>query len=272
MINSEQSGISHSNRAQLSALHRKLLAPFTASEASTVLALDLGKTRRFLAYLAERGWLARVRQGLYVTVPLDAAVPTKWHEDPWIAATKIFAPCYIGGWSACEHWGFTEQIFREIVVITSKHIRHRHEEVQGTPFRIKVLPHEKIFGTQPEWRRQVRVQVSDPSRTIVDILDDPALGGGMRHAAQIVTSYFESEHRKDSILLDYAEKLGNRAVFKRLGALLELLMVDAPALVKKCLEKRSAGISLLDPTVDAKGPMASKWNLRLNVHIRSDQQ
>lgn len=264
-----ENGISHLNRQLLASLHRKLASPFTVNDASPVVALDLRKTRRFLAYLADRGWLARVRQGLYVTVPLEATSPAHWHEDSWISAAKIFEPCYIGGWSACEHWGLTEQIFREVVVITGKRVRNRREEIQGTPFRIKVLPSAKLFGTETVWRRQVRVQVSDPSRTIVDILDAPELGGGVRHVSEVVAAYFESERRDDKLLVEYAERLGNRSVFKRLGSILETLKIAAPELIETCLLKKSAGVTLLDPTAPAKGPITRRWNLRLNVQLGS---
>lgn len=262
-----ESGISQSNRQLLAGLHRKLPAPFSAEDAAAVIALDIRKTRRFLAYLAERGWLARVRQGLYVTVPLDATSPALWHEDPWISAARIFDPCYIGGWSACEHWGLTEQIFREVVVLTAKPIRRRREEIQGIPFRIKFLPRAKLFGTAPVWRKQVRVQVSDPSRTIVDILDAPELGGGLRHISEVVAAYFESAHRDDRLLAEYAEKLGNRTVFKRLGAVLEALKIAAPDLLATCAARKSAGITLLDPTAPSAGPATRRWNLRLNVRL-----
>ena len=32
-------------------------------------------------------------------------------EDPLVIAEKLFSPCYVGGWSAAEYWGITEQIF-----------------------------------------------------------------------------------------------------------------------------------------------------------------
>ena len=66
-----------------------------------------------LARLERAGWLARVRRGLYVVRPLESArtaIPTV--EDPWVLARELFSRCYIAGWTAAEHWGLTEQIFR----------------------------------------------------------------------------------------------------------------------------------------------------------------
>lgn len=264
-------GISKANRQRLSALLRGTTAPFGVTEAVTLLATRPRKTRRFLAYLAARGWLTRLRRGLYVAPPLDASTPSEWREDPWIVATTTFSPCYIGGWSACEHWSLTEQIFRDIVVITSKQVRTRHPMLQGTAFRIKVLPQEKLFGTVIVWRKRLRTQVSDPSRTLVDILDDPSLGGGMHHIAGIVAAYFSSKLRDEDLLLRYIGRFGNRTVYKRLGYLVESLQIDAPAVLEACRSKISSGMTVLDPTIQKRGHLLRRWNLWINTEIRRDE-
>lgn len=180
-------------------------------------------------------------------------------------AAQIFHPCYLGGWTVCQHWGLTEQIFRTILVVTSKKIRHREPVIQGIPYRATVRSEEKLFGTVPVWREQVRVQVSDPARTVVDVLDDPTLGGGMRNVGDIVFDYLIGEHRQDDLLVSHADQLGNRAVFKRLGYLVEHLGVHAPALVSACLDRRSTGLVALDPSVAAKGRIVRRWAIRANV-------
>ena len=265
---SSAKGISEKNRKLLTSLHRNARGPFTVREAMKLLSFNASRTQRFLAYLANRGWLSRVRRGLYATVPLDATEPARWREDPWVIATKIFSPSfYIGGWTACEHWGLTEQIFRETVVITTKKLRHHSVDVQGFPFQVKRVNERRIFGTQTVWKGQTKVQVSDPTHTIVDILDDPHIGGGIRHAVTILDNYLNGEHRDDALLVEYARRIGNRSIHKRLGYLLEVLQVTEPMLMKACKEGMSSGISLLDPSMSVRGRILRRWNIRLNATI-----
>jgi len=200
-------------------------------------------------------------------VPLDAIEPGAWREDPWVVASKVFSLFYIGGWTACEHWGLTDQIFRETVVISGRPFRHREIEIHGFPFRVKVVREERIFGTEAVWRGRVRVPVSNLTTTVVDVLDDPAIGGGIRHVAEVLEAYLSHERRDDSLLLGYAHKLGNRTVFKRLGYLLEALGSTEPSLVDACRIGISSGISMLDPTATPNGPIVKKWNLRVNVAL-----
>jgi predicted transcriptional regulator of viral defense system len=260
-------GINRENRALLERLHRNLPGAFDVEHASAALGLDVDRTRKLLGYLARRGWLSRVRRGLYVAVPLDTRRPGEWVEDAWAVADRVFSPCYIGGWSACQHWGMTDQVFRTVLVVSGRKVRNREPVIQGRPYRVTVRSEDKLFGTTPVWRDQVRVQVSDPTRTIVDVLDAPILGGGMRHVADVVHEYLTGEHRDDELLVAYADRLGNRAVFKRLGFILEHLRVEAPGLVGACLERRSTGLVALDPSVDAKGRIVRRWGIRANVTL-----
>lgn len=271
----EAYGIKAVNRERLEALHRRLKGPFSVSEAAAIWSLDAPRARRLVAYLAARGWLSRVRRDSYTTVPLGATSPKQWREDPWVVAAKTFTPCYLGGWTACEHWGMTEQIFREMIVFTTRRVRHLREEIQGTRFRVKVIAKTRMFGLVDVWRAQSQVKVSDPSRTLVDLLDDPALGGGMRHIAEVLENYFEGTSRNDAQLADYAAKIGNLAVFKRLGYLIETLGISSakptkfPKLTELCLQRMSTGISLLDPSAKPTGPILTRWGLRVNVKLNS---
>src|SRR5712691_9523025 len=124
-------GIGPAYRAHLAALSRAFDGPFTAAEAAEVLAVDRPTASRITGYLASRGWLARVRRGLYVAVPLEATAPGEWRADPWLVAAHVFEPCYIGGWSACEHWGLTDQLFRELLVVTAQPQRGSAVRLQG---------------------------------------------------------------------------------------------------------------------------------------------
>jgi len=258
-------GLGSTNRARLAVLHRSLPGPFTADDAARVFGIDRSDAARLLGYLASKGWLSRVRRGLFTVVPLEADVPEDWRADPWLVAARVFEPCYIGGWSACEHWSLTEQLFRSVVVISARPQRRAHVIVQGTEFRVATRKAEALFGTRPVWRGRERVAVSDPTRTVVDVLDDPSLGGGIRHVADVLDAYFASEHRDDHLLITYGDRLGNRTIFKRLGYLAEELEVDAPELVEACLARRSAGIAKLDPSIRDGGRITRRWGLRANA-------
>lgn len=261
-------GINEKNRKLLESLNRFGKKLFSIEDASQIIGLPIKETRFYLAYFARRGWLARVKRGLYVTVPLGIVNPQEYKENPLIVASQIFSPCYIGGWSAAEHWNLTDQIFNSIFVCTFRKFRNKTVNVQGTDFVLKLVREENASHTKGVWIENVKIQISDPSQTILDILDTPPAGGGIRHVAEVVESYFSSEHCNDAQLLEYIKKHRNRTVYKRLGYIIETLSIPSVETIKECNKNISAGYSVLDPTIKSKGTFNRRWNLRINADIK----
>ena len=69
--------------------------------------------------------------------------------------------------------------------------------------------------------------VSDPSRTIVDVLDDPSLGGGIRNVADVLREYFQGEHRDDELLVEYGGPTRQPSRVQAAGLPPRILGVDA---------------------------------------------
>ena len=209
-----------------------------------------------------------MRSGLYERVPLDATDPVGWRVNPWVKADRVFAPCYIGGFSACTHWGLTDQLFRTVVVVSSRWTRNRQPRIQDTAYIVKVVAPERMFGTRPQWADNLQVEVSDPARTIVDMLDDPRLGGGIRHVAETVDTFFFFEDlREDELLLEYIERFGNRSIYKRLGYLIEKLGISAPQVLATCARRMSKGTVRLDPRGSGVERPLKRWRLIVNSTI-----
>jgi len=181
-------------------------------------------------------------------------------EDPWIIAERLFSPCYIGGWSAAEYWDLTEQIFRTVVVLTTQKPRDRAPVIKGTSFMLRTISVKALFGTKPVWKGQVKVSVSNPTRTILDMLIDPKLGGGIRPTVDIFLSYLKSDNKNIQLLIDYAKRLGNGAVFKRLGFLLERYAPDQEAAMNECKAQLTKGNVKLDPGLKA-DKLITRWRL-----------
>jgi predicted transcriptional regulator of viral defense system len=261
-------GINGKNRKLLYSLNSSGKNSFSVREASEILELPPDKTRLILSYFERRGWLARVKRGLYVSVPLGTANPHEYREAPWLVAGRVFSPCYIGGWSAAEYWELTEQIFNSVYVVTSRPFRSRITNVQGTDFVLKFRKKIILDHTKGVWIGNEKVFVSGPAQTVVDILDDPAAGAGIRHSADIVEAYFRSDAVNEDELLARIGEYGNRTIYKRLGFILESLGLSSAGFVEICRKNISRGYSVLDPTIKIKGTYSRRWNLRVNAGIK----
>ncbi|MHC4459211.1 MAG: type IV toxin-antitoxin system AbiEi family antitoxin domain-containing protein, partial [Planctomycetota bacterium] len=173
--------------------------------------------------------------------------------------------CYIGGWSAAEYLDLTEQIFRTVMVMTVQKPRDRRPKIKGTDFWLRTVTEKALFGLSPVWRGQVKIPVSDPTRTILDMLSDPVLGGGIRTTTDMLINYLRSENKNLTSLIEYAARLGNGAVFKRLGFLLEKLAPDETTTMEQCRVRLTAGNSKLDPKLD-NTRLVTRWRLWVPEH------
>lgn len=253
-------GIGKKDRERLSAIFRATKSTISVADAAGILNVSSTDVAKMLSRWAKKGWLSRVRRGLYVRVPLESRTSDVPLEDPWIIAERLFSPCYIGGWSAAEYWDLTEQIFRTVVVLTTKKPRDRAPVIKGTSFMLRTISEKALFGTKPVWKGQVKVLVSDPTRTILDMLADPKLGGGIRPTADIFVSYLKSESKNIRLLIDYAKRLDNGAVFKRLGFLLERYSPDEVAAINECKANLKKGNIYLDPAIKS-DRLITRWRL-----------
>lgn len=254
------SGLGKVDRKRIASIIRSTAGSVSVAEAADILGISSSDAAKMLARWAKKGWLSRIQRGIYIPVPLESRNSDVPLEDPWLIAERLYSPCYIGGWSAAEHWGLTEQIFRTIVVMTTQKPRDRNPAIKGTKFLLRTVADSAIFGLKSVWRGRIKISVSDPTRTILDLLNDPTLGGGIRSTADILNNYLRSDSKDLELLIRYAERLGNGAVFKRLGFLLERFAPDETDFIAKCRDNLTAGKAKLDLRMSC-DKLITRWRL-----------
>lgn len=246
------------NRRRLSSVLRRgdLIS---VDEATDELGIGRAAAAKLLARWHQQGWLKRLRRGLYTPVPLTSMPEDQVLEDPWILVPVLFNPGYVGGASAAQFWDLTEQLFRSVFVYTGKPVRRTNQTIQAVQFVVRHLDANLIFGMTPSWHGRIKVQVSDVHRTMIDILDEPAAGGGIRHVNDCLLAYFKRPDADTGKLVTYAERIGNGAIFKRLGFLAE--RVNGPEnLIRACAERLTSGNVRLDPALES-FRLVRRWRL-----------
>ncbi len=246
-------------RERLAKILRTSGALISVEDAAKALAVDRVTAAKLLARWQTQAWLQRVRRGVYAPVPLTATPADQVLDDPWIVIPSLFAPGYVGGASAAHHWGLTEQLFRTVFVYTARPVRRSQQTIQGIPFTIRRMAAANLFGTRTVWRGRAKIPVSDLHRTLLDMLDDPAMGGGVRQVADCLQAYLGHAEANHATLLAYAERLGNGAVFKRLGFLAERIGASQE-LVTACAARLTQGNARLDPALPTPR-LVRRWRL-----------
>jgi predicted transcriptional regulator of viral defense system len=126
-------------------------------------------------------------------VPLDLAGSEQVIADPWVLVPTLFNQCYIGGWTAAHHWELTEQLFNETLVFTTRRITEKRVVAQGAVFVLHNVKPKRFFGLKTLWRGSVKVSISDPARTLVDMIAAPDVGGDIDHVGDSLSAYLATK-------------------------------------------------------------------------------
>ena len=201
------------SRKRFSKVLRETGETIIPQEVSKILGMTRQSSSLLLSYWNKQGWVRRIQRGLYISIPLESDSKDISIEDPSLVAMRLFSPCYIGGWSATEYWDMTEQLFNTVLVMTVKRPNNRNPNIDGMRFKIKSISKDKLFGLKTVWRGKSKIEVSDPNRTVADMLIDPQLVGGIRPMRDVFQNYLESEDKDIKLLIKYCRRLKNGTVF-----------------------------------------------------------
>lgn len=226
------------------------------------------KARKIASRLVKKKWLERIGRGAYLVLELGAGSKPEWTADSYYIASKLASPYYVGYYNMLNDYGWTEQVPLAVTIVTTKRLKNRN--INGVKYSFVTLSKHKFFGTIKKFIRGHEVVVSDREKTIIDALDHPEYCGGINEVAKAL---FNAGKQMDwDKVIEYGKKLGNGAVFKRLGYLIEVMQIGVePKLLGKIKKNVTAGYSPLYPSVEKTGKHNAKWNLVLNIEILKEK-
>jgi predicted transcriptional regulator of viral defense system len=169
-------------------------------------------------------------------------------------------PYYLGGlWALTVHRLTEQQYVSVLDAFVSR--RRRSRRLGGARLVFHPTGSERLgYGNVASDLEGMSVQLSDPERTLIDLLDFPALAGGGGEALRMVQ---QALPRVDPAkVVDYATKGARRSTCQRLGVLLERAGA-APrrltALHKRVLGTKS--VLSMDPGTPRRGPFNGRWGV-----------
>jgi predicted transcriptional regulator of viral defense system len=257
-----RSGLTRNESLVLSALSEKGKTIFKIEDVVSELGCSYKYSKVLVNNLTKKKWVIVLKRGVYLIVPLSAGVKSRYTEHEFVVASHLVSPYYIAYWSALNFYGFTEQTPFTVFVATTRRVKNR--EVLNISYKFVTLSKRKFFGFEPTAVSTYKINVSDREKTLADALDHPEYCGGMVEVAKSLWN--AKEELSIEKIADYAERMGNAAILKRFGYLVEVLDVDIDLeVLSKLRGMISRGMSAFDPTLPKKGRYDTRWNLLVNV-------
>jgi predicted transcriptional regulator of viral defense system len=256
-------GLGERESRALSRLARQDSEIFTIEELADAQDTTYETAKDTASRLARNGWLARLKPGLYLIVPLAVGEDAEYTAHEFQVASHLADPMYVGFWSALDFHGFTEQVPQSVYVATTK--RLADTAVHGVEYHRVTLAEKKFFGFEQYAVSGRRVRISTPEKTLVDCADQPRHCGSVRELAKGVRSGVEAYD--PDVMLEHARRVGNGAAVKRLVYLMDHYDVPVPNR-ESVVDEFTTGVSQLDPTRSTGGSHSSEYRLELNVPER----
>lgn len=259
-------------RHTLSARESKILSSLSYASKTIFTLNDIRKMvpepKNLLDNLVRKRWILKLRKGVYVIAPLEAGErgAADYTIHGFIIASYLVSPYYIGYWSALNYHGLTEQTPPSVYVVTTKPKNSR--TVLDTRFVFVTIPKSKVFGTEETEIERWKVRISSPEKTVVDCLDHPEHCGGVEEIAKAI--FFSKDELDFKKIVNFAERIGNNTVIKRLGYIAEVLGIEECSKLLSDAELKS-GYSILDPTLPKRGKIKERWKLVVNAPIEASR-
>lgn len=250
---------------------------FDVEDAAAVaqeIGIQRSQLNKMLSRLTKKGWLIRLRRGLYAGFGI---LPGQIQTHPFAIACRLVQPSAISHWSALQYHGLTEQIPQIVTATTtgrtyppsvrkkehqSRDMKHAWE-IAEVRYEFITVKEAHFFGIENIWiDENFLIPITDKERTLLDVFVNLKMFGGFGEALGIVESSLYGIDIKK--LVEYAIRLDNKSVIKRLGWALDYFGVSKK-LVAPLLRVPVKSYCRLDPCGPAVGVYEKRWMILNNL-------
>lgn len=224
-------------------LEEEAKSTFRTDDAKRILRSSDASVKNVLYRLKKKGRIEEIERGKYLLFPARSGYEGRWSEAPFLIASELVYPYYIGFWSALNYWGMTEQVPSVTFVATTK--RKKKLTYGSIDFEFVTLAEKRFFGIVEEKIEGGRFNISSKEKTIVDCLLYPKYCGGIDEVAKGI---WEEQNELDfEKILDYTKKIGVDVVARRFAYILNTLEIKND-IADKIAKSSPRGFMWLDPS------------------------
>jgi predicted transcriptional regulator of viral defense system len=237
----------------------------TLAELREMLGASEGYARLLAHRLVRKGWLERLRPGLFQLVPAERGREGVADTHPLTAGGALVDPYFFSFGTACTHHGLTEQAFAEVYLACQEH--RRPTAIRGKRYVFVYVPRQRFFGFEETPVLGQPVQMATMERALLDAIDRPRYAGGIGEVSRIAAR--AAPRVSWTALLGLLRRWRASALVQRLGYFLDLHSVTVPDEVRASLLELVRPASKIQLGSRRKwgptGKLVRPWNVVENV-------
>ncbi|MDO8619499.1 MAG: hypothetical protein Q7R49_06205 [Candidatus Daviesbacteria bacterium] len=179
-----------------------------------------GESKQRISLLSKRGWLVRIKRGLYIVIT-DIATLGFSDISELIISQTLNKDSYISFENALQYYSMFDQMLSSVEAVTDK--RARNYQVQDKSYRFSHIKKTLYFGFTTVTIEGREVKMAEKEKALLDML----YFRGSSYTVDLVLEKL-SDYKEDidfEKLKNYAKKFG-LSMIREIGFLLDLIKVD----------------------------------------------
>lgn len=215
-----------------------------------------GESKQRISLLAKRGWLVRIKRGLYIVITDIATLGFSDLSELTISQT-LNKESYISFENALQYYSMFDQMLSSIEAVTDK--RARNYKVQDKEYRFSHIKKTLYFGFTTITLEGREVKMAEKEKVLLDMLYFRASS----YTASLVLEKLR-DYKEDidfEKLKKYARVFG-LSMIREIGFLLDLVKVDTKDLYR--IGKIREGYSKMSAN---SSEFNSRWRLYYDSNI-----
>lgn len=215
---------------------------------------ELHKSADYITNLREKGFLQKIKQGVYAIVPPNMIGNDTYLPDKFLIAAHLKKKYYISHHSALELHGLAESLFNKVYITLLNY--SQSFEYKGITYTFVSTKH--FFGIERIAYKSVNISISDLEKTVLDCIRNIHFTGGLEELVKSISGIPSLNYEK---ILDYLEQFNEQILYHKTGFLLECVKDLSPP--KKFLNTLKEHIGKKVYYLDKEKTSAynKKWNI-----------
>ncbi len=215
-----------------------------------------GEVKKRISLLSKRGWLVRIKRGLYIVITDISSLGFSDLSELTISQT-LNKNSYISFENALQYYSMFDQMLSSIEAVTDK--RARTYKVQGKEYRFSHIKKALYFGYTSVIIEGKEVRMAEKEKALLDML---YFRSGSYSVDLVLEKLREYKENVDfEKIKEYARVFG-LSMIRQVGFLLDLLKIDTQDFYK--LAKKRGGYSKMSAN---SSEFNAKWRLYYDSNI-----
>jgi predicted transcriptional regulator of viral defense system len=245
----------------------KKLDIIRTGEIAPILDISASQERDLFRRLSDSGWILRLKRGVYLVPP---RIPAGGKYSPGVALIlKKLMEVEKGRYQICGPTAFNFYRLDDQVPSVTYLYNNRisgKRSVGSLAFQFIKVADERLGSINAVRTREgMEVLYSSKARTLMDAVYDWSRFNGLPRGYEWIKGAIKNEAKLASKLIEVTAKYGNIATIRRIGYLLDTLLLD-PRMVNRLQRQLSTSNSMIPwiPGRSAKGTSNRKWGIIIN--------